>query len=517
MVGTTLTLSASRYADELALVFGSTRLTYAELNARACRGANALAGIGIRKGDRVAVLLHNGHQFVESFFGAAKIGAIFVPVNFRLAKPEIDEVLADCTARVLIYGGEFAATVGNLSQATHVPEKLVHVGALQEHLSSFDTGPEYDSWIADHSASEPRVEVAAADDQLIVYSSGTTGRPKGAVWTHANTLCSSMAKIIDFQLTPKDVTVVFGPLFHVGPLMDLAIPVLLRGGKLVLGASRGFDPADLLETIEVERASVVSIYPTMWRRVLALSDLDRFDLRHVRLFFTGGEPMPQWLLRAIYDRFPTIPFINTYGCTEGGPIASFLAPEDRYAKMGSIGKSAFAVEIKIFDDHGREAAPGVPGELAIRSPVVCKGYWRKPAETEAALREGWWHTGDLAWKDEEGFLWIAGRKTDLIISGAENIYPVEIERVISMLKGVAEVAVVGVPDKHWGETVAAFVVRKPGDGVDEAAVIDHCRENLASYKKPRYVFFLDELPRTPVGKVSKEVLRQKGKATIFGG
>jgi fatty-acyl-CoA synthase len=516
MVGMTLTLNASRYSDELAIVFGSVRLTYGQLNARACQVANALASIGIRKGDRVAVLLHNGHQFIESFFGAAKIGAIFVPVNFRLAKPEIDEVLADCTARVLIYGSEFAEAVESLSQTTHFPEKVIHVEALREDSSAFDTGPEYDSWIANHPTSEPRVEVAAADDQLVVYSSGTTGRPKGAVWTHANTLCSSMAKIIDFQLTPKDTTVVFGPLFHVGPLMDLAVPVLLRGGKLVLGASRGFDPAHLLETIEVERATVVSIYPTMWRRVLALSDLDRFDLSHLRLFFTGGEPMPQWLLRAIYDRFPTIPFINTYGCTEGGPIASFLAPEDRYAMMGSIGKSAFAVEIRIVDDHGREAAPGVPGELAIRSPVVCKGYWRKPEETEAALREGWWHTGDLAWKDEEGFLWIAGRKKDLIISGAENIYPVEIERVISMLDGVAEVAVVGVPDEHWGETAAAFVVRRPGGDLGEAAVIDHCRENLASYKKPRHVFFLDELPRTPVGKVSKEVLRQKGKMAVLG-
>jgi fatty-acyl-CoA synthase len=516
MIGTAVTSNAARYPNQAALVFGSVRLTCAEVNARACRLANALRGIGIQKGDRVAVLLHNCHQVIETFFGAAKIGAVFVPVNFRLSKPEVDEVLADCSARVLIYGAEFAEIVGSLSQARYFPENVVHVGDIEEGSAAFDSGPEYEAWIAVHPADEPGVEVTPTEDQLLVYSSGTTGRPKGAVWTHANTLCSSMAKIIDFRLTPEDSTVVFGPLFHVGPLMDLAVPVLLRGGKLVLGASRGFDPAHLLAVIEAERATVVSIYPTMWRRVLALSDLGRYDLRGLRLFLTGGEPMPQWLLRAIYERFPAIPFINTYGCTEGGPIASFLAPEDRFAKMGSIGKAAFTVDIRIVDDHGREAAPGIAGELVIRSPVVCKCYWRKPSETATALRGGWWHTGDLAWKDAEGFLWIAGRKKDLIISGAENIYPVEIERVISMLDGVAEVAVVGVPDEHWGEAVAAFVVRKPGGDLDESGVIEHCRQNLASYKKPRHVFFIEELPRTSVGKVSKEVLRQRGEMAVLG-
>ena len=516
MVGITLTLSASRYSDELALVFGSTRLTYAELNVRACQLANALTDTGIRKGDRVATPLHNCHQFIEAFFGAAKIGAVFVPINFRLSKPEIDHVLADCTARVLIYESEFAETLGLLSRTAYFPERLVHVGDLTEDSSGFDAGAEYESWIAGHPSSEPAIEVAATDDQLILYSSGTTGHPKGAVWTHANTLHSSVAKIIDLQLTPRDSTVVFGPLFHAGPLMDLAIPLLQRGGKLVVGASRGFDPARLLAVIEAEQATAVSIYPTMWKRVLALNDLDRYNLGSLRLLLTGGEMIPQWLLREIYERFPQVPFINTYGCTEGGAMVSFLAAEDRFAKMGSIGKSAFNVAIKIVDDHDREATPGTAGELVIRSPFVCRGYWRKPAETEAAFRGGWWHTGDLAWKDEEGFLWIAGRKKDLIISGAENIYPAEIERVISTLEGVAEVAVVGVPDEHWGEAVAAFVVRKPGEDLDESGVIEHCRQNLASYKKPRHVFFVDELPRTSVGKVSKKVLRQRGEAAVLG-
>jgi fatty-acyl-CoA synthase len=245
----------------------------------------------------------------------------------------------------------------------------------------------------------------------------------------------------------------------------------------------------------------------MWRRVLALSDLWRYDQSNLRLLLTGGEPMPVPLLRAIYDRFP-IPFVNTYGSTEGGPVTTFLRPEDRFEKIGSIGKPAFGVQVKIIDEQGDEVEPGVVGELIVRSPFVCRGYWKQPDATAAALRDGWWHTGDLARTDSDNFLWIAGRKKDMIISGAENIYPVEIEAVISTLRGVADVAVVGAPDREWGEAITAFVVRSSGSNVDEARILAHCRTNLASYKKPRRIFFVEDLPRTANGKVSKDQLRQ---------
>jgi acyl-CoA synthetase (AMP-forming)/AMP-acid ligase II len=265
----------------------------------------------------------------------------------------------------------------------------------------------------------------------------------------------------------------------------------------------------LLSVLESEKATVVSIYPVMWRRVLGLPDLARYDLRSLRLLLTGGEPMPSTLLRAIYEQFPNVPFVNTYGSTEGGPVTTFLRPEDRFEKIGSIGKPAFGVQVRIVDECGDEVAPGSVGELVVRSPFVCRGYWKQPNATAAALRNGWWHTGDLASADREGFLWIAGRKKDIIISGAENIYPVEIEAVISTLDGVAEVAVVGVPDVQWGEAVAAFVVRKPGSDVDETRIREHCRVELAGYKKPRHIFFVDELPRTSNNKVSREQLRQR--------
>ncbi len=507
MIGSRLRDIAERAPDETAVVYGARRLTYAALNRRACRLANALSGAGIRKGDRVASLLYNGNEFVELFFATAKIGAVFVPINFRLAPPEVGRILASCAPRVLVTESAFGEVLAPLAGEGFFPPCLVEAGeaGLEDRLGRGVLA--YDPWVEAALEDEPEVALAVHDDQLILASSGTTGEPKGAVWTHATTWFSSMAKIIDFGLDASDVTVVFGPLFHVGPLMDLAVPVLLCGGRLVVGPSRRFDPTELLETIEREAATVVTIYPTMWRRVLAASGLERFELASLRALFTGGEIMPVPLLHQIYARFPHAGFVNTYGSTEAGPITTFLAPEHQVNKVGSIGRPAFGVEMRIVDERGRVLGDGEVGEIAVRSPFVCKGYWGKPDATADALRGGWWHTGDLASKDADGFVWIAGRQKDMIISGTENIYPIEVEQVIASLAGVSEVAVVGVPDEHWGESVVAVVVCEAGVGLEAAQVIEHCRRHLASYKKPRQVLFRESLPRPGGSKVSKASLR----------
>ncbi len=509
MVGTLLTLSATRHPNRLALVFDHVRLTYSQLNARACRLANALSALGIAKGDRVAGLLPNCNEFLEALFGTAKIGTIYVPINFRLAKPEITRILADCTPSVLIYGAALQEGVAPRAATAPFPRHVVRVGKSGADREQAGETLNYESWINRYPDSEPDVHVPVTDVQLILYTSGTTGRSKGVLWTHSNTLFSSLAKIIDFALAPQDVTIVSGPLSHVGPLMDIAIPLLQQGGTVVVRPSVRFDAAHLLAMMQREGVTVVSIYPAMWRRVLALSDLEPYDLKSLRLLLTGGEHVSEALLNEIYRRFTGIPFVNTYGSTEGGPVTTFLAAEDRFKKAGSIGKPAFNVEVRIAGNSGEEVGPGVVGQLLVRSPVVCQGYWHQPQETAAVLRNGWWYTGDLAYRDKDGFLWLAGRSKDMIISGAENIYPVEVEQVIAALEGVAEVAVVGVPDEEWGETGAAFVVRKPGAEVDEARILDHCKANLAGYKKPRHIFFLDELPRAvEAGKISKERLRE---------
>ena len=507
MIGYQLGIQAAHRPDGLALVYGERRLGYAELHARSCRLASALAAQGVQCGDRVAALLHNCPQFLEALFACAMLGAVFVPINFRLVAREVGQILDSCTPRLLLAGEGFADLLGNLAAHPSYPA-LVHWIDDQPPASMATPDNPYERWIAAHAALEPTTVVPAQAEQMLLHTSGTTGLPKGIVFTHATTLASSMAKIIDFSLTPQDVTVVFGPLFHAGPLMDLALPLLLRGGCVVLGASRQFDPQNLLQTIAKQRGTVIPIYPTMLRRVLATPPEPGLDLSSMRLIITGGEAAPVPVIRGVHERFPQALFVNNYGSTEGGPVTTFLAPEHSLRKIGSVGMASFGVQVRIFDPEGRTLGPGKVGELAVRSPFVCAGYWMRPEATAAQLRDGWWLTGDLASRDDEGFLWIAGRSKDMIKSGAENIYPIEVEQVIAALDGVVEVGVIGVPDEEWGESVVAFVVATADSGLDAARIIGYCRSHLASYKKPRHVRFVDSLPRGTTNKVAKNLLRR---------
>ena len=507
MIGYQLSINASRYPAAMAVAFGSRRFSYAELNERACRVANGLMALGVGRGDRVAALVHNCNQFFEIFFAAAKLGAVFVPINFRLVAREVGLVIDACGPKVLLAGNDFADLVAGLKNQNEFPAHLVWVDDSFPADLQADLNAPYERWLNTQRADEPDAAPPADEVQMLMHSSGTTGTPKGIIYTHATTLASSMAKIIDFRLTRRDSTVVFGPLFHAGPLLDLALPLLLRGGRVVLGQSRQFDPSRLLQTVADERATLVPIYPTMLRRVLALGNLDSYDLSSLRLMVTGGESVPLPVLQAVYERFPHVGFINTYGSTEGGPATTFLAPEEKVRKMGSVGQPAFGVEVRIVDKEGNALGAGMVGEVLVRSPFVCRGYWNQPAATAESLRNGWWHTGDLARRDDEGYIWITGRRKDMIKSGTENIYPIEVEQVIATLAGVTEVGVIGVPDEEWGESVAAFVVLEAGANHDAAAVLEHCRRHLASYKKPRYVIFVDSLPRNTTNKVSKVTLR----------
>jgi len=284
----------------------------------------------------------------------------------------------------------------------------------------------------------------------------------------------------------------------------------------VIGPSRQFDPARLLATVAAERGTVIPIYPTMLRRVLAAPELAATDLSSLRLVITGGEAAPLKMIQAFNRLLPAVGLVNNYGSTEGGPITAFLAPEESRHKIGSVGKEAFGVEVRIADDDGRPVPAGQIGHLLVRSPFVCGGYWNRHDLTAASQCNGWWHTGDLASRDADGYLWIAGRSKDMIKSGTMNIYPVEVEQVIASIEGVVEVGVVGVPDDEWGEAVAAFVVTAPGVTLEAAQVVQECRRQLAGYKKPRHVVFIDSLPRGTTNKVAKNVLRMQWQARQGG-
>jgi acyl-CoA synthetase (AMP-forming)/AMP-acid ligase II len=510
MIGYQLTLNAERTPEAVAISFGARHLTFAALEERACRLAHGLAGLGVRPGDRVAALLHNCTPFVEALFATAKLGAVFVPFNFRLVAREIGALIDASGPKVLLAGEGFADLLGTLEGLPNFPQ---HRAWVDDRLAT-DPGPDsahpYEKWLAEQRADAPDVVVPRDAVQMLLHSSGTTGLPKGIVYTHATTLASCMTKIIDFGLTARDTVVVFGPLFHAGPLLDLALPLMLRGGRLALGASRQFDPARLLATIAVERGTMVQIYPTMLRRLLhEVPDVGVYDLSCLRLILTGGEAAPLPVIRGVHERLPHVAFVNTWGSTEVGPITTRLMAEDSLRKIGSVGKASFGVQTRIVGPDGRPLPPGQVGEIVVRSAFVCGGYWNRPELTAECVRDGWWYTGDLAWRDDEGYVYISGRSKDMIKSGAVNIYPIEVEQVIAELPGVVEVGVVGVPDEHWGEAVAALVVKAPDAALDAAAVIAHCRENLASYKKPRYVVFVDGLPRNTTNKVDKNTLRAR--------
>lgn len=510
MIGYQLSIAAARYPDAVAVTFGARRITYAALEERACRLANGLAARGVGRGDRVAALLHNCTPFVEALFATAKLGAVFVPVNFRLVAREIGALLDACGPKVLFAGEGFADLLAALEAHPSLPRHRIGIDDRLPIEPNPDPAHPYEAWLALQPEDEPGAVVPPDAVQMLMHSSGTTGLPKGIIYTHATTLASSMAKIIDLGLASTDVVVVFGPLFHAGPLLDLALPLLLRGGRLALGPSRQFDPARLLSTIAAERGTMVQIYPTMLRRVLnELHDLSAYDLTSLRMITTGGETAPLAVIRGVHERFSHVAFVNTYGTTEVGPITTLLPPADSLRKIGSVGKAAFGVDVRIADANGRPLPPGKVGEILVRGPFVSPGYWNRPELTAETSRSGWWHTGDLAWRDDEGYIYISGRSKDMIKSGAENIFPIEIEQVIAALPDVVEVGVIGVPDERWGETVAAFVVRAPGATLDAGAVIAHCRDHLASYKKPRYVLFVESLPRNTTNKVDKNALRAR--------
>ncbi|WP_209308942.1 long-chain-fatty-acid--CoA ligase [Blastococcus sp. CT_GayMR16] len=508
-LGDQLARHARSIPDATALRFDGAGLTYAALDQRVTRLARALGERGVGAGDRIAVLALNGLEVVESFLAGVRLGAIVVPVNFRLVADEVAYVLADSGAVAVVTDPAMAPLMAKArEQAPGVTTALVIGGG--------NAGPGSEDYEAAISAADAGpLDVVVDEDApaFIMYTSGTTGRPKGAVLTHRNLLMHVFSHVTHLGWDPADrVGSYAAPLFHIAAVAGL-LPNMLIGGCLVITRSGGFDPVEMLDLMESEGITSLFLVPAMWAAVVAVPDVAERDLSRLKRISWGAAPASTTLLRTMLDTFPQAEMVTAFGQTECSPVTCFLRGEDALRKIGSVGTPMLNVEVRVVDEAMNDVPRGEVGEIVYRSPMVMKEYWNKPEETSIAFEGGWFHSGDLVREDDDGYFFVVDRKKDMIISGGENIYCAEVEDVLAAHPKVGEVALIGVPDTKYGEAPLAVVApRDPADPPTTEELAAWCREKLARYKNPREYSIVGALPRNPSGKVLKTALRQEHSA-----
>ena len=494
---------ASRSPDRAVTVFGGMKTTYAQMEARSVGLAGGMRERGVGAGDVVAILSYNCPEFLQTIFAANYLGAIAMPINWRLAAAEVRYILEHSQARALVCGDPL---VEMANQATADLERLV-----MRALITGTAGGEWSSLdeLTLGSASPARATTDPDDVHRLMYTSGTTGRPKGVMLTHANLAWKNFAHIVEFGFTQDDVGLACGPLYHVGALDLTTTSLIAAGGTVVIHPS--FDAAAVLDELERSRVTTVWLAPAMVNAIMALPDVEERNLSSVRVIINGGEKMPIPLIERIQRTFPSAWFADAYGLTETVSGDTFLDRESIVTKLGSVGRPCLHLELEIWDEQGRPVPPGTRGEIVMRGPKVFAGYWRDPEATERAFEGGWFHTGDIGVRDEDGYLFIVDRLKDMILSGGENIASSEVERVLYEHDAVLEAAVIGRPHERWGEVPVAFIVLRPGSEASAQELVEHCRGQLARFKVPHDVTFLEALPRNPSGKVLKRDLRTQSQ------
>lgn len=490
---------ARQRPGELAIIDLATgrRLTHHDLNDRAARLASWLQANGVGEGDRVAILSPNCPEYFELEFAGGKIGTIMVPLNWRLAEPELDFILKDCAPKVLIYDAAFRDMATRLMADCDIAHGL--------ELDIDNPATNYEQAIASGGSSPEIADLGHEDLSMIMYTSGTTGRPKGAMISHAMNFYNAVNIGMPSGCSPDTVQLVVLPLFHTGGMNCYANPVLHAGGCVVL--MREFEPGGALAALGDTDLGVTHFFavPAPYQFMMQHPDFASTDLSRLEVAGVGGAPCAEPILKGWIGR--GVPLVQGWGMTETGPTGTLLAAADAERKLGSAGQPVLHAEIRIVDDQGHDLPHGEKGELIIRGPSVTPGYWNKPDATADAFMDGWLKTGDAAYMDDEGFIFIVDRWKDMYISGGENVYPAEVENILYELPQIAEAAIIGVPDDRWGETGMAIIALKPGEELSEQAVIEHCLKNLAKFKVPASVVWVDALPRNATGKVLKWELR----------
>ena len=509
-----LMIANSICPDRDCVVFEGKRFKYDQINERSNRLANALVDLGIKKGDRVAMLQVNCNQYLEAYYGVAKAGGIFVPLNFRAKTDELSYMMTNGEAVAVLVGDRYLDMVAEMRSQLPTVKHYISVDRKQDGMLF------YEDLISSGSADEVIPEAEDEDVTILMYTAGTTGRPKGVPLTHGSFSTYVLENVDPVSPEVEEKNLLTVPLYHVAGIQAMLAAVY--GGRTLV-MMRQFEVKEWMTAVQEEKANRAMLVPTMLKRVIDDPDYSKYDLSSLRVITYGAAPMPFEVIKKAIELMPDVRFINAFGQTETASTITTLGPEDHVIAgtpeekekrlrrlQSSIGRPMPDVEMAILGEDGKELPVGEVGEIVARGPRVMSGYWKDEEKTAKAFTaDGWLHTSDMGYRDEENYFYLAGRGDDMIIRGGENISPEEVENVLQSHPKIDDVAVIGLPDPEWGQEPAAVVVVKQGETATAEEITEFCRAQLSSFKRPRYVYFVDELPRNPMGKVLKKDLRQQ--------